>query len=68
MVDVVIGDPTQVNLVLKVSILKGIATIIMAYATDEIYYDQHLHDMFSPLFVEVFGFLHQYANDFKSMG
>jgi hypothetical protein len=57
MVDVVIVDPIQVDLVLRVAIFKGVATTIMA--KDRIYYNQHQHDMFSPLVVEVFGCLHQ---------
>ncbi len=57
MVDVVIVDPTQVDLVLRVAIYEGIAMTIMA--KDRIYYNQHRHDMFSPLVVEVFGCLHQ---------
>jgi hypothetical protein len=57
LVGVVIVNPIQVDLVLRVAIFKGVVVMIVTQAQDKLYIDQHPRDMFLPFVAEVFGCL-----------
>jgi hypothetical protein len=58
LVDVVIIDPTQIDLVLWVAFFHGVVAIVAALAKSDLYYNRILVDMFFPLAIKVFGCLH----------
>jgi len=58
MVNIVIADPTQVDLVSWIVLSCGVAAIVTVQAKEGFYHDQFLVDMFFLLDVEVFGCLH----------
>lgn len=59
LVDMVIVDPTQVDLVFQVVSSHEVAAMTITQAKGELYHDQHLIDTFLPLAIKVFGCLHQ---------
>jgi len=59
LVDVVIVDPTYVNLILWVDSSWGAITMIITQTKIVSYHNRHLKDDFIPLVVEIFGCLHQ---------
>ncbi len=70
LVDVIIADPTQVNLLLQSCATQGFDASNVAQAKEWSYHNQHLVNQFLPLSVELFGclykqvdvFLHNFAN------
>ncbi len=62
--EVVIIDPTRVDLVSWVTLYHAVMTTIVAEAKDGIYLDCFPTDMSFPLVVEVIGCLHQQMNKF----
>jgi len=57
--DVVIVDPTWIDLVSQATFSCGVVTRVTTWVKDGFYCDQFLEDMFFPLVIKVFGFLHQ---------
>jgi hypothetical protein len=64
LLNVVIANPTQVDLMLCAALSRGVATIVVTQAKNGLYYDQFLSNMFFTLDIEVFRCLHQKANEF----
>jgi hypothetical protein len=58
LVDVIIIDPTRVDLVSWATISCEVATTVAVQVKVDFYCDRFPTDMFSPLTVEVFGCLH----------
>jgi hypothetical protein len=58
LVDVVIVDPTQVDLISWATISCGVATLVVTQANDGFYWDRFSTDIFFPLVVKVFRCLH----------
>jgi len=52
--DVVIGDSTRIDLISWTIIFHGVVAIVATQASDDIYHDQLLVDMFLLLVVKVF--------------
>ncbi len=57
--DIIIINPTSVNLVLRASLSCKVIAIVTTQAKNIFCRDQFLMDMFLPLVVEDFGCLHQ---------
>jgi hypothetical protein len=57
--NVVIADPTQVDLVSHATPSSRVAMTVTIQTKEGLYYDQHPKDMFFPLAIEVFGCIHQ---------
>jgi hypothetical protein len=57
--DIIIIDPTWVDLVLCVALFRGVAMIITTKAKDSFYHNQFPADMFLLLAIKVLKFLHQ---------
>jgi hypothetical protein len=62
--DIVIANPTQVDLVSWDFFFGGFTMIVMVHVKNGLYHDQFLAHMFFPTVIEVFGSLHQQANMF----
>jgi hypothetical protein len=62
--NVVIIDPIQIDLVSLVVFSHGVVATIIIQGKDGLYCDWFPADMFSPLAIKVFGFLHQQAHGF----
>jgi hypothetical protein len=58
LVDVVIINPTRIDLVLRVVFFHGVVAIVAALAKDDLYCNRFLVDMFFPLAIKVFECLH----------
>ncbi len=61
--DIIIINPTSVNLVLWASLSCKVIAIVTTQAKIILCHDQFLMDMFLPLVVEDFGCLHQEEAD-----
>jgi hypothetical protein len=59
LVDVVIVDPTWMDLLPWSCATQGFVAFDVAQAKKQSYCDQHLADQFLPLVVEVFGCVHK---------
>jgi hypothetical protein len=59
LIDVIIVNPTQVDLISLVVLSHGVVVIVVSQAKDGFYYDRFLVDLLFPLVVEIFGCLHQ---------
>jgi hypothetical protein len=59
LINIVIVDPTQIDLELQAVFSRGVATTIMAQTKDGLYHDQYSIDMFLSLVVDIFECLHQ---------
>jgi hypothetical protein len=62
--NLVIIDPTWIDLVSWATLSHGVATIVIARVKDGLYHDQFSMYMFFPLAIEVFRFLHQQLDAF----
>jgi hypothetical protein len=62
--NIVIVDPTQVDLLHWFCAIQGFATSDAIQAKERSYCNQHLTDQFFPLTIEVFGCLHKHADVF----
>ncbi len=62
--NVVIANTTQVDLVLQATLSYGVDATIEAQTKEGPYHDWFPIDMFIPIAIEVFGCLHQQANEF----
>ncbi len=61
LVNVVITDPTNVDLLLQSCTTQGILASDMTQAKERSYHDQHHIDQFLLLAIEIFGCLHKQA-------
>ncbi len=59
LVDVIIADPTQVNLLLQSCATQGFDASNVAQVKEWSYHNQHLVNQFLPLSVELFGCLYK---------
>jgi hypothetical protein len=64
LIDVVIANPTQVDLFFRSYATQGFVTFDAAQAKERNYRNQHPTDQFLPLTIEVFGRLHKHVNVF----
>jgi hypothetical protein len=64
LVNMVIDDPTLVDLVSQIVSSREVATTMIAYTKEGLYHNRHPINKFLPLVIKVFGCLHQQANDF----
>ncbi len=58
LLDVVIANPIQVDLMSRVALSCGVATIVVTQAKNGLYYNQFPSNMFLPLAIRVFRCLH----------
>ncbi len=63
LIDVIIVDPTWIDLVPRTTISEGVVGTIVTQTEDKLYHDRHPKDMFLPFVVEIFDYLHQQTND-----
>jgi hypothetical protein len=64
LVNVVVIDPTHVDLLPRSCTTQGILASNVIQAKERSYHDQHLIDLFVPLAIEIFGCLHKQAYAF----
>ncbi len=64
LVNVIITNPTWIDLVSWGVLSRGVVATIMTQTKDGFYRDQFLMDIFLPLAIEVFEFLHQQEDGF----
>jgi hypothetical protein len=64
LVDVVIINPTRVDLVLQAAFSRGVVMKIIAQVKDGLYCNRFLTYMFFPLVIKVFRCLHQQLDEF----
>ncbi len=62
--NVVIVNPTQINLVWQTASSSRVAMAMVLHAKKRFYHSRHLSGSIFPLAIEVFGCLHQQANKF----
>jgi len=62
--DVVIVNPTRVDLVFQTASFHGMVTKMVTQAKEGFYHNYHPINMFFPLAIEIFGCIHQQAYDF----
>jgi hypothetical protein len=62
--DMVIAYPIQVVLVFQAISFCRVATMVAAQVKEGLYHNWHLEDVFLPLVIEIFGCIHQQANNF----
>ncbi len=62
--NVVIIDPTQVDLLPQSCAIQGFAAFDVVQVKEKSYHDQHSTDQFLPLAIEVFGCLHKHVDVF----
>jgi hypothetical protein len=62
--NIIIVDPTHVNLISQVAYSLGMFTTIATQAKIVSHYDQHLEDDFIPIAIEIFICLYQQADNF----
>ncbi len=66
LVNVANTNPIWIDLTLKTTISKGVVMMIMTYAKDTPYHDQHLKNMLLLFIMEVFDYLHQQIDFLKT--
>lgn len=64
LVDMVIANTIQVVLVFRAISFCRVATMVVAQVKEGLYHDWHSKDVFLPLVIEIFGCVHQQANNF----
>ncbi len=64
LVNVVIVNSICTNIILRVASSWGMITMIATQANVVLYCNRHLEDNFILLAIEIFGCLHQHADDF----
>jgi len=64
LLDVVIVNPTQVDLMSWVAFSCGVATTIAIEAKNGFYYDRFLSNMFLPSIIKILRCLHQQTNKY----
>ncbi len=64
LVDVVIVDPKQLHLLPQSCAIQGFTTSYVTQTKERSYCNRHPTDQFLPLTIEIFGYLHKYANVF----
>jgi hypothetical protein len=62
--DVVIADPTQIDLLLESCVIQGYVAFDAVQAKERNYCNQHPTDQFLPLAIEVFDCLHKHVDVF----